>query len=146
MYSRVGLPPVSEAKCGFTTPPSPPIFVHPAPPRPDPKFHKKISLKQIHIWGPCWRPGRTKRSIVANWAPKTTPKWSPKWSPSNNGRSSRNMRRHERIACPPPPGELRFRSFSYTGKRSPKSHNHSDLRTWLQNDPQSAPPGSQNGA
>ena len=31
-------------------------------------------------------------------------------------------------------------------KKSPKSqHNHSDLRTWLQNNPQSAPPGSPKG-
>ncbi len=65
-------------------------------------MQKRIAQK-IPLWAPCWRLRRPKRSIVANLAPKMTPKWSPKWSRGNNGRSSRNMRRHERIACPPPP-------------------------------------------
>ena len=92
-------------------------------------------------------PGCPQKSIVEILVPKTPPKWSPKWSQGNNGRSSRNMRRHERIACPPPLGSSVFAHFSYTGKRAPTSqHNHSDLRTWLQNDPQSVPPGSSNRA
>ncbi len=70
----------------------------------------------VSFFGPSfWRlfcpPGRHKGSIVVNLAPKMTSKWSPKWSRSDEGRPSRNMRRRERIACPPPPGELRVRSF-----------------------------------
>ena len=74
--------------------------------------NKKHKLNRIHLWGGgCWRPGRPKRSIVANWAPKMTPKWSPKWSQVDNGRPSRNMHRRRQIACPPPLGELHFHSF-----------------------------------
>ncbi len=42
--------------------------------------HKNDLQKQVPSWGLFWRPGRPKRSIVANWAPKITPKWSPKWT------------------------------------------------------------------
>ena len=44
-------------------------------------------------------------------APQMTLKWSPKSSQGSNGRPSRNMHRHGRIACPPPLEELHFRSF-----------------------------------
>ena len=74
-----------------------------------------------------WLPGRPKRSIVANWAPKMTPKWSPKWSQSDNGRPLRNMHRHCRIAYPPPLGELHFHCFfrvpqKVTKQRLKKNH------------------------
>ncbi len=59
-------------------------------------------------------PGRPKRSIVANFAPKMTPKWSPKWSHSDNGRPLRNMHRHSRIAYPPLFSRLQFRSKKST--------------------------------
>ena len=57
-------------------------------------------------------PSRPKRSIVPTWAPKTLPKWRPKRCQVDKCRHSRNMRRRERIACPP----LRFRSFSESEK------------------------------
>ncbi len=41
---------------------------------------------------------------MANSGSKTIPKWGPKWSQGHNGRSSRNLRRHARIVCPPPWG------------------------------------------
>ncbi len=67
---------------------------------------------------PICTPGRPKRSIVPTWAPKTLPKWSPKRCQVDKCRPSRNMRRRERIACLPPLGELRFRSFFRVRKMS----------------------------
>ena len=70
---------------------------------------------------PICTPGRPKRSIVPTWAPKTLPKWSPKRCQVDKCRPSRNMRRRERIACLPPLGELRFRSFFRVRKNASKN-------------------------
>ena len=106
-------------------------------------FGSFFSLSFVSLF---WPPGRPKKSIVANLAPKMTPKWNPKWSRSDEGRPSRNMRRRGRIACPPP-GEPRFRSFSETRKRAPKNqHNPSDFELVSQHDPKSAPRGLPKGA
>ena len=75
------------------------------------RVSKNASQNRYLFGVPVGDSGDQKRSIVANLAPKITPKWSPKWSRGNNGRSSRNMRRHERIACPPPPGSSVFAHF-----------------------------------
>ena len=69
-----------------------------------------------------WAPGRPKRSIVANLAPKITPKWSLKWSQSDNGRPLRNMHRHCRIAHPPPFGELHFHCLFRVPQKVTKKH------------------------
>ncbi len=48
--------------------------------------------------------GDKKKNTVANLASKIVQKWSPKWSRGDAGRPLRDMRRHDRIACPPPLG------------------------------------------
>ncbi len=68
-------------------------------------------------------------SIVAPWPPKMAPKWSPKWSQGRNGRPLRNMHRHRRIACPPPLGELNFRSLFQDAKyRTTNSTQHTTIQ------------------
>ena len=84
-----------------------------------------------------WPPGRPKRSIVANLAPKMTPTWSPKWSQSDNARPLRNMHRHCRIAYPPPFGELLFHCFFRVRKKVTKNplHGGTILKFWCPNGP-----------
>ena len=66
-------------------------------------------------------------SIVVPWAPQITPKWSPKWSQGNNGRPLRNIHRHGRIACPPPPiGELHF-SSSFKDQKTYNKNIHKSI-------------------
>ena len=83
-----------------------------------PFFQLYFGLSFVSLF---WPPGRPKRSIVANLAPKMTPKWSLKWSQSDNGRPLRNMHRHLRIAHPPPLGELNFTASLETEKSHQKS-------------------------
>ena len=95
---------------------------------------------------PICTPGRPKRSIVSTWAPKTLPKWSPKRCQVDKCRPSRNMCRRERIACLPPLGELRFRSFFRVRKMPLKlGEKRSISQNMHQHVPQSAPPGTRKG-
>ena len=113
-----------------------------SPPQVGSKNQAPFSLSFVSLF---WPPGRPKKSIVANLAPKMTPKWSPKWSRSDERRPSRNMRQRERIACSSPLGSSVF--FSETGKRAPKSrHNPSYFEMLGPNDPKSAHRGLPKGA
>ncbi len=82
----------------------------------DPEITRFLRLSFVSLF---WSPGRPKRSIVANLAPKMPPKWSPKWSQSDNGRPLRNMHRHCRIVHPPPLGSSIFTVFLESTKKSP---------------------------
>ncbi len=72
-------------------------------------------------------------------APKITPKWSPKWRHGINGRPLRNMRRHRRIACPPPSGSSIFAHISKMQNIAPQ------ITHKTQQSKKRAPKGSQKG-
>ncbi len=104
--------------------------------------------------GPCWRPGRPKRSIVASLAPKKTPKYNQKWIQKRHKKGVCSKTRESKFGplfttlepCRPPPKRLLFGQlgvafsllFSSPPKELPKNqHKRSIWRLWLQNDPQS---------
>ena len=107
---------------------------------------RKHNFLRSTFWRPVLATKATKKEYSGRLGFQHGSKMEPKMEPR---RRRPTLTKHapawsDRMSTPP--GELPFRSFSYTGKRSPTSrHNHSDLRTWLQNDPQSAPRGSPKG-
>ena len=87
----------------------------------DPRRHRKDTL----ICRACIisQPGRPKRSIVANFAPNMNSEWKPKWTQSDNGRPSRNMRRHHQIVHLLPFREPNFVFFFESYNKSQKLKN-----------------------
>ncbi len=98
-----------------------------------------LRFSTLNSEGHFWSKRRPKTSIVDPWPPKMTLKWSPKWRQGKNGRPLRYMRRHRRIACPPPSGSLIFAHFSKMQNISPQiTHTTRQFN-------KSVPKGSQKG-
>ncbi len=83
MYSRVDFPPVSGAKCGFTTPPCTGLLreTAPFPPPPDPKIHKKTPLKKGTYFGALLATRATKKEHSGELGSQNDSKMEPKMEP-----------------------------------------------------------------
>ncbi len=96
MCSRVGFPPVSGAKCGFTTGPHyrAPYWKCSLPP-PDPKIHKKTPLQQGTDFGALLATRAAKKEYSTELGSQNDSNMEPKMEPTVTQKGSllKNMKK-----------------------------------------------------